>query len=262
MAKYNCKENDHIAKVAAAKDFYNWKTLWNANQGLGRANPDILYGGDQMQVPDKKVKEFSCKTDLRHVFKVPRCKLFLRVRILKEDFTPVQRAAYELEFHDNSKLGLRTKRTFLGKVKRFTADDEQLPLKGETDDNGQIERQIPIYLETAVLTVRVKAEDTDRSGAKKPKGVRGSVPIMWNLQVGRLDPIKEEAPDKDCRPGVQQRLNNLAINAGEIDGTLNPQAVAVFQKLYKIAETEGQPGTNTQGKLYDVHDGPSPVLPP
>jgi hypothetical protein len=272
-----CKDSEHIGKLAAENDFFNWQTLLDANPGLKppkRANPNVLYkataGGDKLDIPEKEEKRESCTAGEDPfptcVFEVPTYGMWLRLRILKEDFTPVKHAPYELQLDDDPNLHLRVETTPKGEVKRFNVDDKELPLKGQTGDNGQIEHQIPIRLETAVLTVRVKAEDTDPPGAKKSKAVRGDVPIRWQLQIGRLNPVKEAAPDMLCLTGVQQRLNNLAINAGKIEEALNSEtqaAVTAFQKFYKITDIEGRPETNTQAKLYDVHDGPVPVpVPP
>ena len=259
MAKYNCKENDYIAKVTAANGFFDWETLWNVNQGLNRANPNILCEGDELEVPAKKVKEFSCQTDSRHVFKVPRCKLFLRVRVFGEAMKAIEDSDYELK-----------------------VDKVAKPFSGKTK-NGLIEHEIPADAETAVLIVRVKAGDTDpppksasggddkkdKAKAKEPEPVRGDVPVTWKLQIGRLDPIQEKAPDDQCVQGMQQRLNNLCLNTGIVDGVLGIRtkaAVAAFQDMYRVpTETEGKgtPGRNTQEKMYAVHDGPNPPpLPP
>jgi len=258
MASYNCKDNDHIAKVAAAKGFFDWETLWNANQGSGRANPNIMYGGDELEVPDKKVKEFPCQTDLRHVFKVPRSKLFLRVRVFGETMKAIEDSDYELKVDKVAK-------PFSGKTKK-----------------GLIEYEIPADAEEAVLIVRVKASDTDpppkpppggddkkdKAKPDEPEPVRGDVPVTWKLQIGRLSPIQEEAPDDQCVEGMQQRLNNLCLNTGIIDGVLGVRtkaAVAAFQDMYRVpTETEGKgnPGRNTQKKIYAVHDGPNPPPPP
>ncbi len=284
-----CKKNEHIGRLAAVKDFFDWQTLWKPNTHLGRADPNVLYkarvGGDRVKVPKKKEKKFDCnagepENPPNYVFEVPTYKMWLRVRILKEDFTPVKQAEYELAFVDNGKLNLKTE-TKDAKVKTFNVDGKELPLTGKTKDDGLIEHQIPIQLEEANLSVRVKAEDTDPPKPKpeggggaapaKPAGpqpVRGDVPITWKLQIGRLNPIKEKAPGTRCISGVQQRLNNLALNSGPVDGILGPNtkaAIKAFQDLYQIKVAKGYEGTPdglTQDKLSAVHEGPKvPKLP-
>ncbi len=155
------------------------------------------------------------------------------------------------------------------------------PFTGKTK-NGLIEHEIPANAETGVLTVRVKAGDTDPPPKpppggdekkdppkpKEPAPVRGDVPVTWTLHIGRLDPIREKAPDDACVEGMQQRLNNLCLNTGIVDGVLGVRtkaALAVFQDMYHVgteAEGKGNSGKNTQEKMYAVHDGPNPPPPP
>jgi hypothetical protein len=269
---YECQNSDHIAKVAAAKGFFKWETLWEPNKDL-RSNPNLLFKGDStnqnkgdtLEVPDKTVSPHNCDVDFRHFFTVPRHKLFLRVRILKDDFTPIQDSPYELVVEGVAK-----------------------PFKDKTK-SGLIEHQIPFVSSDAELTVRVKADDTDptppASGGTgspapaKPTGpqpVRGDVPITWKLRIGKLNPIKqedpEEAPDQDCISGMQQRLNNLDLNSGPVDGILGENtkaAIKAFQTLYQVNVIKGQEFetealTKTQEKLFEVHDkaGKVPTPPP
>jgi hypothetical protein len=144
----------------------------------------------------------------------------LRLRILKDDFTPLKKAPYEL------KIGA-------GAV-----------LQGKTDDNGGLEHEIPNDAAVAVLTVKAKAADTDTAppppakNPPEPAPLRGDVPITWNLKIGALNPIREEAPDKMCISGVQQRLNNLNMNTGPIDGILGANTKAAVKKP---APTPGWP---------------------
>jgi peptidoglycan hydrolase-like protein with peptidoglycan-binding domain len=72
--------------------------------------------------------------------------------------------------------------------------------------------------------------------------------------------VKEEAPTSECISGIQQRLNNLNINAGPVDGIYGPNtraAIAAFQKLYKLSIAkghEGEPNETTRNMLFDIHD--------
>ena len=287
MAKneHKCKKNEHMGNLAVKYDFFDWNTLFDANKKLNRTDPTVLYkaksGGDKVEIPEKTENKVACEVDNTHVFQVPTYKMWLRLRILKDNFEPVKQASYELEFVDNGMLNLETETTAEGKVKTLNVDGKELPLKDKTDDKGLIEYEIPIQLETAILAVRVKAEDTDApkpqpeagdggeapATPKEPQPVRGEVPITWELQIGKLNPIKEEAPNSKCVSGVQQRLNNININSGPIDGKLGRNtkaAIKAFQDLYQIdAEgSEGQPDDQTQQQLYDVYEGPSPVPKP
>ena len=268
MAKteHLCKNNEHMGNLATKYDFFDWNTLWDANQNLNRKNPTVLYkapfGGDVVKCPEKKEKKETCQVDREHAFQVPTYKMWLRLRILNEAFAPIKDTSYELQVENVEK-----------------------PFSGKTKD-GLIEHEIPADASEATLALLVKAEDTDppkketksdeasaqpdkkKEDSKKPKPVRGDVPITWKLKIGKLNPINEEAPNDRCVSGFQQRLNNLALNSGPVDGVLGPNtraAIKAFHDLYQIKtqkDYEGIPDGRTHDKLAAVHDGPNPVPQP
>jgi peptidoglycan hydrolase-like protein with peptidoglycan-binding domain len=94
---------------------------------------------------------------------------------------------------------------------------------------------------------------------------------VFNLSIGRLDPIKDKSPaGENFLSGAQQRLNNLALGAGHVDGLGGPATEAAlrrFQKLCNIdppEETAGKPipGPQTLDWLEKIHDRPGKPPPP
>ncbi len=258
MSSVTLKDTEHISLLAATHALRNHNTVWNANPSLKsrRKNPNLLFHGDRVspgdrvEIPDFTEKRESGNTDQFNVFKVDVEKLFLRLRVLADNFTAIANADYEL-----------------------AVDELPTPLTGKTNAQGQIEAEIPRTSMTASLTVRAPARQTDPppstgtgGGAVPPAGaVRGPVPCTWNLLIGALNPIMENAPDQWCIAGVQQRLNNLGINTGPVDGIRGPNtesAVKAFQQIFGL-KVDGKPGQGeTQPKLVDVHDKPDSVLGP
>jgi hypothetical protein len=251
------KNNDHISKLAADYGLQSWKTLWDLNKdSLQRATPNQLFkgkrldgnGGDQIKLPPKGKEKESGQTGTFNIFKTKVQDLFIRLRILKDDYSPLADAPYELDIP-----GDRTH-------------------SGKTDSDGHIKHSIPRGTTTATLTVRVKKEDaeaTSPNASPTPDGgLAGEAPIVWDLRIGALNPICEPAPDEYCVSGVQQRLNNLNINTGLIDGINGANttaAITSFQELAGIKEKVPKSGVSdkalTQEKLRKVHDGPAPVHP-
>jgi len=275
MAKtfYFTRMCDHLGKIAVeAKQ--DPDKLWQANDDLQkkrkRKNPLILYTGveglstrrfpDTIAIPreEKRVKAKLNKIN-PHV-KPAAVKLFLRLRILKEDFQPIA---------DGTKYYLTV---WDAKGKSWDQPGEAWtppaklvlpPLK-----NGLIEVQIPPTAQKAELVLLLKAKDTNKppppADPKKPapasapdKANHGDVPVTWELKVGALNPVMELAPDEACISGVQQRLNNLGFDSGAIDGIRGPittAAVRAFQTLFKL-KVDGIPGQKeTQPKVQEVHD--------
>lgn len=236
--------SEHISKIAADNGFLDWHTIWKANSSLSakRSNPNVLYkgnkleGGDSITIPKQDTTPASAPTNADHPFVIPNTKLFLRLRILHPDFTAVASAAYELVV------------------------DGAGPLKGNTDNSGQIEQEIPRDAQTADLTVRLPPP---KAAAGQP--IVGATPVTWHLKIGALNPIMEQAPDKWCSSGVQQRLNNLGLGSGPIDGIVGPLTKAAtksFQSLCGL-KVDGLAGQGeTQPKLVEIHDKPDSVLGP
>lgn len=105
-------------------------------------------------------------------------------------------------------------------------------IEGDTDGDGVLEEEVPVGAETAELTVG---------------GLR------WNLRIGDLNPIDET--DDDGVTGIQQRLKNLGIDPGPIDGILGPKtisAICVFEGLHGLEITGACEGP-TLAKLKAVH---------
>ena len=261
MATYKCsRKGDHTVKIAEEKDVFSWKTLWDANKSLqskkNRSNPLVLFTGDKtwsgkpdvLKIPKPKAKPKNQNVDTNTVFSVPTpAKLCLRIRILTGTFTPIKDAEFELAVDGNK-------------------------LKGKTDAEGRLkidgaDPEIGNKTLTATLSIRITPEDAGApKKGKNDKSLEGAVPITWKLQIGKLDPIMEKAPRKYCISGVQQRLNNLGINSGPVDGIRGSNTIAAvetFQSLFKL-KVDGKPGQGeTQPKLKEVFDegkftGPPP----
>jgi hypothetical protein len=249
---------DHISKIAAQHGFSDWKTVWDANDSLksARKNPNLLFKGDRLskgdivKIPDPKLGTDSGSTGSTLSFELVGKALFLRMRILKDDFTGLPNAEYELYVAWRTKEGA-----------------EAAPFKGKTDGNGQIEVEIPRTSIAGTLRIRVPfplSEQAGTTGAPAGGAQQGEVPVSWDLQIGAMNPILEKAPDGPCISGVQQRLNNLGLNTGPIDGIKGPNttaAIKAFQKLFGLTE-DGNATQETQQKLEEVHDKPDSIKGP
>lgn len=251
---YTCKSIDHICSIASSKKFHNWKTIWNdkANKSLKkkRRNPNLLFKGDKIILPKSDQKKESKQADQSHKFAVSNLTPSLNLRILNIDFTPLKKAKYEL-----------------------TIKEVDEPIRGKTDDKGEIKiKKIPPLSKEATLVVTVPPQDIKDNGAEGDDDVlrskvenKSEVPLTWKLKIGGLNPIKEDAPNKKCISGIQQRLNNLGIDAGPVDGKMGSAtkaAIETFQCLFKLTK-DGDPAQQaTQTELEKVHDKNSYIGPP
>ena len=98
--RHSVKQGEHLPKIAAQYGFRDHQSIWdhpdNADLKQTRQDPNVLYAGDIVVIPDKEIKQESCATDQHHVFKVLGHTLPLKVRILDFFGDPVADTQCEL----------------------------------------------------------------------------------------------------------------------------------------------------------------------
>lgn len=107
--------------------------------------------------------------------------------------------------------------------------DGVILFEGQTDGNGKIKHSIPPDAKIGRLMLQQGKEE-------------------YFLQLGHLDPV-------DQITGMQERLNNLGFNCGEVDGicgTRTRNAIARFQRHYDL-KVDGISGPKTQAKMKEVY---------
>src|ERR1019366_6809345 len=69
---YVVKQGDHLSGIADAYGFPSYKKIWNhPNNGALKAlrqNPNVLFPGDSVYLPDREEQSYSKPTDARHKF--------------------------------------------------------------------------------------------------------------------------------------------------------------------------------------------------
>ena len=120
MPDYKVKQGDCIESIAFRHNLF-WETIWNhpKNSSLKerRKNPNILYPGDVVFIPDKEEKQEEGATEQRHRFRQRGVPGRFRLRLL-DDGQPRVNESYTLEI------------------------DGRL-LSGTTDSEGRLEHSIP-----------------------------------------------------------------------------------------------------------------------
>jgi hypothetical protein len=108
MPTYTVQQGDCVSSIA---DQYGllWKTVWNhpnnANLRQLRKDPNVLYPGDQLFVPDLTEKEVARPTDQRHKFVKKGDPAKLKIRLLDQD-KPRVGVPYTLEIDGVLKSGV------------------------------------------------------------------------------------------------------------------------------------------------------------
>ena len=122
----------YSAKIAKENGFVDYHTIWdhpqNAQLKTKRKNPNVLFPGDELYIPDKGGKEDSAPTDQRHTYKVKTSNNMLRLVLEDLYGNPVA----------NAKCNLQVE----GKVFEVVSDAD-----------GRIEHEIPLTAQNAELVV-------------------------------------------------------------------------------------------------------------
>jgi N-acetylmuramoyl-L-alanine amidase len=211
---HTVKQGEYMAFIAAQYGFTNWQTIWdlpqNADLKSQRQNPNVLFPGDQVYVPDPAVKNVAKPTDNTHSFKLKNSTF--KLRLVLEDMyeKPIANAKCILS------LGATT-------------------LNVTTDGNGQIEQDIPPTVQNGVLIIQ-DASQTPFNNIQ--------IPIL----VGSLDPIDEltgqqgrlknlgyffgdigSAEDDDFKSAVEEfQCDNYLM----VDGICGPDTQAKLKQVY------------------------------
>jgi N-acetylmuramoyl-L-alanine amidase len=126
----------------------------SANEALreSRPDPNVLFPGDVVVIPDVVAKAYDCATSLRHEFIVKRTRAWIRIAVRDEDDQPLR-----------------------GRPWRLTVND--FTFEGVTDDEGGVRHEVAVDASRAQLEVSLD------------DAADGEV-FAWELQLGHLDPIE------------------------------------------------------------------------
>ena len=153
---YTVKQGDHISSIAKAYGFTDWETIWNDGNNAElkqlRKNPNVLYPGDQVYIPEKEPRIEPRPTEKRHKFL--KHKQPLKLRLVLEDLyeKPIANADCEL--------------TLDGTTYHVT-----------TDGDGRIEQ--PIKPDVKTGTIIIHDPQTPFQSDVLP------------IKIGYLDPVEE-----------------------------------------------------------------------
>jgi N-acetylmuramoyl-L-alanine amidase len=153
---YTVKQGDTIPSIASDYGFTDPKTIWNDPnnaqlKGL-RKNPNVLFPGDQVYIPDKDPRIEDRPTDQLHKF--VKHKPPLKLKLVLEDIyeKPIANAECQLILGNDS-------------------------YDVTTDDNGRIEQPVKPNVKTGSIII------------KDPQTAFQSEVIP--IKIGYLDPVEE-----------------------------------------------------------------------
>jgi hypothetical protein len=158
MATYHTvDQGECLDSIAKKYGFTDYRTIYNhAKNALfkqERPNPNIIYPGDSLFIPDKEERIESRPTDQRHPFQLTNPHVLLRLILKDKQGQPFAN-------------------------KRVSIIVEGQSFEGNTDASGLLEQKISSDARAGELSLWL-----DESA---PDGV-----FSWNLRIGCLDPVEK-----------------------------------------------------------------------
>ena len=212
-------EHEHMAGIAAQHRFSSFKTIWNhsANAELKalRKNPNTLFAGDRVFIPDREPRVESRETDRRHRFVLAVERLELHVKIFDQGFRAV---------HGRARLAVR-------------------PEKSEMDLKGDVfEAPLRPDVKSAVLEFPISEVERHRVSIPVEPGRLDPLETLPGQQQ-RLNNlgyfagfVRTQAPDAkhvdaQFRWAVEEfQCDHMGPN--QVDGVLGPLTLKKLKDVY------------------------------
>ena len=151
-----------LSSIAKDYGFDDWHTIYDFGENDAfrqlRPNPNLIFPGDEIKIPDKDSGSADSPADQGHKFQLSLDTTRLRIVVQDVQDQPIA-----------------------GKTWKLMTDDVEM-LKGTTGGDGMIDQEIPPALQELRLLVFL-------NGDSNP-------PLIWDLLVGHLDPLETISGDQ------------------------------------------------------------------
>lgn len=108
MLQHTVSQGDCMYSIGERYGFY-WKTLWdhprNASVNELRKDPNVLFAGDVVFIPDIENKEESCATDATHKFRRKAVPAMLRLQLRDRKNQPRPKLPYRIDIDGDLRTG-------------------------------------------------------------------------------------------------------------------------------------------------------------
>jgi hypothetical protein len=206
-------QGEYLSMIAAEYGFRDYTIIWdhpnNAQLKEQRKNPNVLFPGDNLFIPDKEEKEETGVTSKRHTFQVKQEKL--KLRIVLEDIyeKPITNAPCVLFVEEQ----------------RFQVT---------TDGKGKIEQEIPLNAQKGLLVIT--SDQTPFENDLLPLKI-GHLDPVDNIsgQRARLNNLGYFAGDSDDPkdPAFLSAAEEFQCDHGlTVDGEVGPQTQAKLKQVH------------------------------
>lgn len=207
-----------MSAIAYRHGFSDYRIIYNHPDNAEfkklRPDPNLIYPGDVLYIPDKDPGKKPGDTEKKHKFKKKGKKTYLKLRIRDSEDKPYKDADYEL-----------------------TIDDSKDKLTGKTDGDGKLEQEIPPAAAKGELILKSK------SGSDE-------IIAVIELELGQLDPIDQNT---GVQARLNNLGFDCGDVDGTMDSETEA-AIRAFQKKTPGLTETGTADEATKNKLVELHD--------
>jgi hypothetical protein len=105
-AEHVVKDGEYLSLIAADYGFATYKSIYdhpnNADFKAKRKNPNVLFPGDVVFIPDWETKAVTGATEKRHCFQLCASPVKLRIIVKDENDEPIANATFSLTVEGNT----------------------------------------------------------------------------------------------------------------------------------------------------------------
>jgi len=216
MSIHVVQQGECLSSIAAHYGFRDWHVIYdhprNAEFKAKRPDPNLIYPGDSLYIPDHGDHYENCATDQSYTFMVKFVPTYFNLRLQDSAEKPLPNVRYKLNL-------------------------EAVEIESQTDNEGWIRCEIPARSQYGTLTVRPSDGD--------PTDV-----ITWRVLLGHLDPLDTTSGVKarlnnlgyDCGEIDHYDLARYDAAVREfqrdhglrVDGIVGPQTRAKLKEKHRV----------------------------
>ena len=206
MPTHTVKQGEHISSIAEQYRFLDYRTIWdnpnNAALKQKRKNPNVLFPGDQLFIPDKQYKKVDRSTGQTHRFKIKAQTVMLRLVLRDLNSEPIANMPCKLEVE--------------GKVYQLT-----------TNAKGMIEQLIPKTAEAGKLSFSNFVIPIKIGHLDPLEEISG-----WRARLNNLGYNAGKSEDSSERL-FKSAIEEFQIDYGlKVDGVCGPQTQAKLKEIH------------------------------
>lgn len=210
---YTVQQGDHLSKIAKAFGFSDYQTIWNDPNNAAlkqlRQNPNVLFPGDSVYIPDRQTRQQSCSTDQNHPFVKKTSNLKLRLTLVDQFEKPIANAQCVLTLGSGSS-------------------------NVTTDGDGKIEQDLQPDVHDAILIVQDPQTPLNNTQIAVKIGDLDPVTEVSG-QIGRLNNLGYFAGDvnQPDQTALESAVEEFQCDQGlTVDGICGPMTQAQLTKVH------------------------------